>query len=282
MTVNVLPVSPALGAQITGIDLTQPLSDHDQQTIEQALLAHQVLFFRNQNLTPAEHVGFASRFGGLHRHPIYPSVEQAPDLLLIDTALTDLRDNAIWHTDVTFLAAPAMGSILAAKVVPAYGGDTLWSSSSAAFEALSPAMQNLLQGLTATHELVKSFPIDRFASTPQEVLRYEKAKADHPPLSHPVIRTHPVSGRKGLFINEGFTTRINELSPRESDTILALLFNHISRPEFTLRWQWQANDVAFWDNRITQHYAVDDYRPQRRVMHRATILGDVPVYDATA
>lgn len=282
MTVNVLPVSPALGAQITGIDLTQPLSDHDQQTIEQALLAHQVLFFRNQNLTPAEHVGFASRFGGLHRHPIYPSVEEAPDLLLIDTALTDLRDNAIWHTDVTFLAAPAMGSILAAKVVPAYGGDTLWSSSSAAFEALSPAMQSLLQGLTATHELVKSFPIDRFASTPQEVLRYEKAKADHPPLSHPVIRTHPVSGRKGLFVNQGFTTRINELSPRESDTILALLFNHISRPEFTIRWQWQANDVAFWDNRITQHYAVDDYRPQRRVMHRATILGDVPVYDATA
>lgn len=277
MTVSVLPLSPAIGAHVVGIDLRQPLSERDQQTIEQALLAHQVLFFRGQAVTPAEQVRFAARFGDLHRHPIYPHVDEHPELLLIDTAITDVRDNAIWHTDVTFLAAPAMGSVLAAKVLPPYGGDTLWSSGIAAFEALSPALRGLLQGLTATHELTKSFPTERFASTPDDLLRYEQARKDHPPLSHPVIRTHPVSGRKALFVNEGFTTRINELSQTESDVLLGFLFKHISRPEFTVRWQWQLNDVAFWDNRITQHYAVDDYRPQRRVMHRATILGDVPV-----
>jgi taurine dioxygenase len=251
MTVSVLPLSPAIGAQVVGIDLSQPLSDDNQQRIEQALLEHQVLFFRGQNLSASEHLQFAARFGDLHRHPIYPHVDQHPDLLLIDTAITDVRDNAMWHTDVTFLAAPAMGVVLAAKVLPAYGGDTLWASGVAAFEALSPAMQGLLQGLSATHELTKSFPTDRFASTPEDLLRYEKAKKDHPPISHPVVRTHPVSGRKALFVNEGFTARINELSQAESDAILGFVFHHVSRPEFTIRWQWQLNDVAFWDNRIT-------------------------------
>lgn len=276
MTLTITPISSALGAQIDGLDLSQPLQAEHYAAIEQALLQHQVLFFRNQPLTPAEHVRFAAGFGELHIHPLYPNVSEHPQLLLLDTEVIDLRDNASWHTDVTFLAAPALGAILSAKQVPAFGGDTLWASGIAAFEALSAPLATFLDGLTALHDFTKSFPLERFGSTPDDLARYEQTRRDHPPLSHPVIRTHPVSGRKALFVNHGFTTRINELEAAESDALLSLLFSHVSRPEFTVRWRWQANDVAFWDNRITQHYAVDDYRPQRRVMHRATILGDRP------
>lgn len=166
--------------------------------------------------------------------------------------------------------------MLSAKQLPAYGGDTLWASGIAAYEALSAPLQQLLAGLTATHDFTKSFPLERFGTTPEDLARWETARRNNPPLSHPVIRTHPVSKRKALFVNEGFTTRINELSEAESEAILKLLFAHATRPEFTIRWRWQENDVAFWDNRVTQHYAVDDYRPARRVMHRATILGDAP------
>ncbi|MEK1904358.1 MAG: taurine dioxygenase, partial [Pseudomonas sp.] len=190
---------------------------------------------------------------------------------------TDVRDNAIWHTDVTFLPTPALGAVLSAKQLPAYGGDTLWASSSAAFEALSKPLQKLLDGLTASHDFTRSFPLERFGNTPEALARYHEVQRQHPPVNHPVVRTHPVTGRKGLFVNEGFTSRINELELTESDALLRFLFAHSTRPEFTIRWRWQENDVAFWDNRITQHYAVDDYRPARRVMHRATILGDVPV-----
>ncbi|MDB5981603.1 MAG: tauD [Pseudomonas sp.] len=276
MSLTITPLSPALGAQIDGVDLSQPLHAEQYAAIERALLEHQVLFFRNQPLTPAEHVCFAAGFGELHIHPLYPNVSEHPQLLLLDTEVIDLRDNASWHTDVTFLAAPALGAILSAKQVPAFGGDTLWASGIAAYDALSVPLAKFLDGLTALHDFTKSFPLERFGSTPDDLARYEQTRRDHPPLSHPVIRTHPVSGRKALFVNHGFTTRINELEVAESDALLALLFSHVSRPEFTVRWRWQAHDVAFWDNRITQHYAVDDYRPQRRVMHRATILGDRP------
>ncbi|MDH1263458.1 taurine dioxygenase [Pseudomonas sp. GD03944] len=277
MSIRITPLSPALGAQIEGIDLREPLSDDQHQQIEQALLQHQVLFFRNQPIEPQQQARFAARFGDLHIHPIYPNIPEQPEVLVLDTAVTDVRDNAIWHTDVTFLPTPALGAVLAAKQLPPLGGDTLWASSSAAFEALSRPLQVLLDGLTATHDFTHSFPLERYGNTPDALTRYHEAQRKHPPLSHPVVRTHPVTGRKGLFVNDGFTTRINELQDGESDALLRFLFAHSTRPEFTVRWRWQENDVAFWDNRITQHYAVDDYRPQRRVMHRATILGDVPV-----
>jgi taurine dioxygenase len=277
MPLQISPLSPALGAQISGVDLSQALTHEQRDAIEQALLTHQVLFFRNQPLTPSQHAGFAACFGELHIHPIYPNVPEQPEVLILDTAVTDVRDNAVWHTDVTFLPTPALGAVLSARQVPEFGGDTLWASGIAAFEGLSAPMQSLLEGLTATHDFTRSFPLERFGTTPEDIARWEQTRRQHPPLSHPVIRTHPVSGRKSLFINEGFTTRINELSEAESEAILRLLFNHATRPEFTIRWRWQPHDVAFWDNRVTQHYAVDDYRPQRRVMHRATILGDVPV-----
>ncbi|MBM7062912.1 taurine dioxygenase [Pseudomonas sp. UL073] len=277
MPLHITPLSPALGAVVSGVELRDALSDSTQQAIAQALLDHQVLFFRDQPLTPQQQARFAARFGDLHIHPIYPNVPEQPEVLVLDTAITDVADNAIWHTDVTFLPTPALGAVLAAKQLPAFGGDTLWASSSAAYEALSAPLQQLLDGLTATHDFTRSFPLERFGTSADALERYHQVQRQHPPLSHPVVRTHPVSGRKGLFVNEGFTARINELAPAESDALLRFLFAHATRPEFTIRWRWQANDVAFWDNRITQHYAVDDYRPARRVMHRATILGDVPV-----
>ena len=276
MSLDITPLSPALGAIVSGIDLRQPLDDSKQQALEQALLAHQVLFFRDQPLEPTQQAAFAARFGDLHIHPIYPNIPEQPQVLVLDTAVTDVRDNAIWHTDVTFLETPALGAVLAAKQLPAYGGDTLWASSSAAFEALSKPLQRLLDGLTASHDFTRSFPLERFGNSPEALERYHEVQRQHPPVIHPVVRTHPVTGCKGLFVNEGFTTRINELEPAESDALLRLLFAHSIRPEFSIRWRWQENDVAFWDNRITQHYAVDDYRPARRVMHRATILGDRP------
>lgn len=276
MSLHITPLSPSIGALIGGTDLRQPLSDADQQVIDQALLTHQVLFFRAQPITPQQQAAFAARFGDLHIHPIYPNVPEQPEVLVLDTAVTDVADNAIWHTDVTFLPTPALGAVLAAKQLPAYGGDTLWASSSAAYEALSKPLQTLLDGLTATHDFTRSFPLERFGNTEEDLARYHEVQRKNPPLSHPVVRTHPITGRKGLFVNEGFTSRINELQPAESDALLRFLFAHATRPEFTIRWRWQENDVAFWDNRITQHYAVDDYRPARRVMHRATILGDAP------
>ncbi|WP_434654144.1 taurine dioxygenase [Pseudomonas sp. R3-56] len=275
---TVTPLSVALGAQISGIDISQPLAPKDRDTIEQALLEYQVLFFRDQPIEPAQQARFAAYFGDLHIHPIYPNVPEQPEVLVLDTAVTDVRDNAVWHTDVTFLPTPAMGAVLSAKLLPAFGGDTLWASGIAAYEALSAPLKSLLEGLTATHDFTRSFPLERFGNTAEDRLRWEEARRKNPPLSHPVIRTHPVSGRRALFVNEGFTTRINELSETESEAILKLLFAHATRPEFTVRWRWQANDVAFWDNRVTQHFAVDDYRPNRRVMHRATVLGDAPFF----
>ena len=276
MSLTLTPLSSALGAQIEGVDLTQPLSLEQRDAIEQALLTHQVIFFKNQSITPQQQARFAANFGDLHIHPIYPNVPEQPEVLVLDTAVTDVRDNAVWHTDVTFLPTPAMGAVLSAKQLPAFGGDTLWASGIAAFEGLSKPLQRLLDGLTATHDFTKSFPLERFGSTPEDFARWDQTRKNNPPLSHPVIRTHPVSGRKSLFVNEGFTTRINELSEAESEAILKLLFAHATRPEYTIRWRWQQNDVAFWDNRVTQHYATDDYRPAHRIMHRATIQGDVP------
>lgn len=277
MSLSVTRLTPAIGALIDGIQLAEPLGDAAHAAIDRALVAHQVLFFREQSLTPRQLRDFAARFGTLHIHPIYPAHAEVPEVMVLDTEVLDLQDNAIWHTDVTFTETPPMGSVLIARILPETGGDTLWSSNIAAYEALSPPMRLFLQGLTATHNIVQSFPVERFGMSPQSRARLEQAKQKNPPVVHPVIRTHPVSGRKALFVQDGFTTHINELTPPESRAVLAYLSAHSVKPEFTLRWRWRVGDVAFWDNRVTQHYASDDYRPARRVMHRATIVGDRPV-----
>jgi len=276
MAIEATRVARALGALVTGVDLSGELSAAEVERLGELLVAHQVLFFRDQPLTPQAQARFAARFGTLHVHPIYPVLPELPQIMLIDTHPGFLPDNDNWHTDVTFSPTPPLAGILAAKRLPATGGDTLWSSSSAAYESLSEPMRGFLDGLTAQHSVAKSFPAERWANDPAAKERYERAIAKHPPVNHPVIRTHPVSGRKGLFVNEGFTTHINELPPAESQAVLAFLFAHVGRPELTVRWKWRVDDVAFWDNRVTQHYAIADYLPERRTMHRATVNGDRP------
>lgn len=273
---NVVPLSPAIGAVVSGVTLSEPLQYHTRDALARALVQHHVLLFENQPITPEQHRALARRFGDLHIHPIYPQVPDVPEIIVLDTHGDNLPDNDNWHTDVTFIQTPPMGSLLSARQLPPLGGDTLWSSNIAAYEALSKPMRTVLDGLTAEHDMVKSFPAYRFARTPEERMVWNAAREKNPPVVHPVVRTHPVSGRRGLFVSEGFTTRIVELGASESDAMLRFLAQHSAKPEFTVRWRWKTHDFAFWDNRLTQHYATADYLPHRRVMHRATILGDRP------
>jgi taurine dioxygenase len=276
MALEVTPVTRSFGAIVSGMDLSKDLAESAVARLSELLVERKVLFFRNQPITPQAQRDFAARFGTLHVHPIYPVLPELPEILLIDNHEAFLPDNDNWHTDVTFSKTPPLAGILAAKRIPSVGGDTLWSDSTAAYEALSEPLRRFLDGLTAQHSIAKSFPPERWQSDPAFKERYERAVAKHPPVEHPVIRTHPVSRRKGLFVNDGFTTHINGIRPRESEALLKFLFAHAGQPEFTLRWRWTVGDIAFWDNRNTQHYAVADYLPERRTMHRATVNGDEP------
>ena len=276
MGLKVTPVTRSFGAIVSGVDLSQDLAESAVARLSELLVERKVLFFRDQPITPQAQRDFAARFGTLHVHPIYPVLPDLPEILLLDNDESFLPDNDNWHTDVTFSKTPPLAGILAAKRIPPVGGDTLWSDCTAAYEALSEPLRRLLDGLTAQHSVAKSFPPERWQNDPAFKERYERAVAKHPPVDHPVVRTHPVSRRKGLFVNEGFTTHINGVKPRESEALLKFLFALAGQPEFTLRWSWTIGDVAFWDNRNTQHYAVADYLPERRTMHRATVNGDEP------
>lgn len=237
-----------------------------------------MIFFENQRMTPVQHRDFAARFGALHTHPLYPGVPEAPELFILDNHAGNPTDNDAWHTDVTFIETPPMGSILYARSLPPNGGDTVWANMKAAYDALSPVFREFLSGLDAVHDFARGFPQRGIVANAAGAEKHAKALAEHPPVLHPVIRTHPETGEDGLFVNFGFTERIKGLRRKESDAILAMLFEHVTRPEFQVRWRWSDNAVAFWDNRVTQHYAVNDYLPARRVMNRATILGDRPYH----
>ena len=269
------PLTPAIGAAVEGLDLAEPLSAEVAEALADALHDRLVLFFSDQHLTPAAQRSFAGNFGPLHVHPIYPHVADVPEIMVLDTDTKNLPDNDNWHTDVTFIETPPLGAALYARKIPPAGGDTLWLSTYAAYDALSEPFKEFLTGLTAVHDFEKSFPRDRFAA-PAAAKKWEEARAKNPPVVHPVVRTHPATSRKALFVNYGFTTRINELSKPESDAVLAFLFEHVTRPEFQIRHRWRENDLALWDNRVTQHYATVDYLPHRRIMHRATIIGERP------
>src|SRR5580704_18703048 len=276
MTIKVTRLTRALGAVIEGVDLAADLPQPVINRLSELLVEHEVMLFPRQPITPQQQCRFAARFGPLHVHPIYPVLPDLPEIMVIDTHEGFLPDNDNWHTDVTFSQTPPLAGILAAKRLPQSGGDTLWSSNRAVYESLSEPLRVMLDGLTATHSVAKSFPASRWGSDAAFKERYERAVAKHPPVVHPVVRTHPVSGRKVLFVNEGFTTHINELSAGESQALLDFLFAQAGRPELTVRWNWKVDDVAFWDNRATQHYAIADYLPERRTMHRATVNGDKP------
>lgn len=269
-------LGPNIGAQVSDVDLSRPLSDAQFEQLYHGLLRHQVLFLRNQVITPEQQRALAIRFGDLHIHPVYPHAEGVEEIIVLDTHQDNPPDNDNWHTDVTFIQTPPAIAILASKLLPESGGDTLWSTGIAAYEALSEPFKTLLNGLQAEHDFKKSFQEYKYRKTEEEHQRWQQAVAKNPPVQHPVIRTHPVSGRKALFVNEGFTTRLLGLSEKESEALLNFLFWHSAKPEFQVRWRWQENDVAIWDNRVTQHYANADYYPARRVMHRATVLGDKP------
>ncbi|WP_336769129.1 taurine dioxygenase [Pantoea endophytica] len=273
---NFTALGPNIGAQVSDVDLSRPLSDAQFEQLYHGLLRHQVLFLRNQVITPEQQRALAIRFGDLHIHPVYPHAEGVEEIIVLDTHQDNPPDNDNWHTDVTFIQTPPAIAILASKLLPESGGDTLWSTGIAAYEGLSEPFKTLLNGLQAEHDFKKSFQEYKYRKTEEEHHRWQQAVAKNPPVQHPVIRTHPVSGRKALFVNEGFTTRLLGLSEKESDALLNFLFWHSAKPEFQVRWRWQENDVAIWDNRVTQHYANADYYPARRVMHRATVLGDKP------
>jgi taurine dioxygenase len=269
-------LAPALGAVVHNLDLAQALPDDAIEAIREGLEVHQVLFFRDQTLTPAQQRDFAARFGELHIHPVYPQHETVPEIMILEYENDKKAHQNNWHTDVTFIETPPFGSVLYADDVPAAGGDTIWASTYAAFEALSAPMQNFLSGLYAIHDFTRNFTPERFRTYGRDAAigaEYEK----HPPVRHPVVRTNQKTGRKGLFVNRSFTSHLDGFDRKESDAILEFLYRHLETPEFQVRFKWSQGAVAFWDNRFSQHYAVSDYFPQHRRVRRATILGDRPV-----
>ncbi|MDB5431642.1 MAG: taurine dioxygenase [Caulobacter sp.] len=276
------PLTPAIGAVLRGVNLSEPASDGLIDDIRQALLKHQVIFFEGQDLTPAQQSAFARRFGDLHVHPLYERDGGNPEIMVIDNHVDNPTDNNFWHTDVTFIDTPPMGSILHARQLPPTGGDTMWASMTAAYRGLSAPMQRFLEGLEAVHDFAYAFTADGIAGSQAGREKYEKAVAANPPVIHPVIRTHPETGEPCIFVNSVFTRRIKGLRKEESRALMAFLNTHIQQPEYVVRWRWSPGAVAFWDNRNTQHRAVDDFLPHRRVMHRATVLGDKPVFKAAA
>ena len=277
---QIRPLNPTIGAVIEGIDLSKPIDGEQIAEIRATLLKHQVIFFTDQHLTPTTQKAFASRFGALHTHPLYPGMEGEPEIMVLDNHPGNKTQNDSWHTDVTFIETPPLGSLLYARQLPPTGGDTLWSSMRAAYEALSPPFRDFLSKLDAVHDIARAFPANSTVAKQAGSDKFAKAIAENPPVVHPVIRTHPETGQDGLFVNFAFTTRILGLSRKESTEILKLLSEHIQQPEFLVRWSWPENALAFWDNRVTQHYACNDYLPHRRVMHRATVLGDRPYHSS--
>jgi taurine dioxygenase len=270
------PLTPAIGAVVEGADLRQPLSESDVAEIEAALDDRLVLFFENQSLTPVQQRDFAGRFGPLYVHPFYPGHHDAPEIMVLEHDATRRANSDRWHTDVTYLAKPPKAAVLYAEEIPPLGGDTLWANMYLAYEALSDPLKEFVGRLRAVHSFAKNFTPDRFAALGMEDRR-DAIYAQHPLVSHPIARTNPATGRRALFVNQDFTSHIEDISPRESEALLRFFFEHMSAPEFQVRWRWSAGTVAMWDNRWTQHCALADYFPERRVVRRATIVGEAPV-----
>ena len=269
---QITPISPVIGAEISGLDLSGALEPGVIDALQGALMAHLVLFFRDQPITQEQHIAFGRRFGTLHIHPAAPKDAEHPEILVVlgDDKVSFVA-GSVWHSDVSCDIEPPMGSILRVEEVPSVGGDTLFANMYAAFDALSLPMQRLLSGLTAIHE-GEQYYRDRYGSA---TLR----DTSHPVAEHPVVRTHPVTGRQALYVNEGFTTRLKDLPRAESDARLAFLFTHLAQPRFHCRFDWRVHSMAFWDNRCTQHLAIWDYWPERRHGYRVTIQGDQPFYE---
>ena len=270
------PVGANLAAEVAGVDLARPLSGGDRDAILDGLAEHQLLIFRDQVIDSEQLMAFGRSFGELSVHPFAPHVEGAPALIRFENdADTPPFGTDVWHSDETFRAAPPMATALSAKTVPEIGGDTVFASMSAAYEGLSARLRGLIDGLEAIHD-IKPFKAI-FADTPGDREELRKFEAIYPPMTHPVVRIHPVTGRRVLFVNPQFTIRIKDMDERESASLLDTLFHQALIPEYQYRLHWRPHTLAMWDNRSVQHYAVHDYWPAARIMDRVTVKGDRPV-----
>lgn len=270
---QIKPLTPAIGAEIFGVDLGAPdVADHIP-AIRSALLAHKVIFFRDQHISAAQHIAFARHFGDLEIHPATPKDQPDPEILRIAHGPDSRGTENAWHSDVTWRERPSLGSILRAIEVPPVGGDTLFADMHLAFLSLSPEMQRIARGLNAVHDIARVFA-GRLGKTADDL------RAKYPPRTHPVVRTHPETGAPTLYVNTAFTSHIEGLSASESAALLAHLYATASNPEIQCRFRWQPGSIAFWDNRASQHFAASDYFPARRVMERVTIAGCKPFHDA--
>jgi taurine dioxygenase len=271
---EVTPQSPTIGAEITGVSLADPVDPALFAELNRALLEWKVLFFRDQHITGPQQIAFARNWGPLESHPFYmrrdDQVPEEPAVLRFEKGAKVKGAENIWHSDVSWRACPSLGSVLRAVEIPDVGGDTVWSDMAAAYDCLAEDVKASIQGLVAVHDWITTFGRGMDADQ-QAALR-----PDFPPVEHPVVRTHPETGRKTLYVNSGFTQHIVGLDADESAALLDHLYRQATYPEFQCRFRWTPGAVAFWDNRATQHYASSDYFPKRRVMERITIMGDRP------
>jgi taurine dioxygenase len=265
------PMSPMIGAELHGVDLREELSDSVIAEIRAALLQYKVVFFRDQDVSPKQHVAFARRFGELEIHPATPKDQPDPEFLRIAHGPESRGSENVWHSDVTWRETPSLGSILRAIEVPEYGGDTLFANMEAAYDGLSPAMKDWVSTLSAVHDIARVFA-KKLKKSPEEL------HAQFPTQTHPVVRTHPETGKRSLYVNTAFTSHIVGLSAKESDWLLGHLYSQASLPEYQCRFVWRANSIAFWDNRSSQHYAASDYFPAVRIMERVTVQGSRPYF----
>lgn len=277
--IDIRPLSGALGAEILGVDVTT-LDDATFATIHREFLDRGVLVFRDQNLTHAQQIAFARRFGPPDVHPIVVGMEEFPELVrVLKPAGASASFGVGWHSDNSFFAHPSLGSVLYGVTIPPYGGDTLYASMEHAYDALSAPVKAMLDGLQAVHSAARAYDPAVTGTAKYEgkaPITYRYSDAVHEENVHPVIRTHPETGRKSLYVNQMFTQRIVGLGETESDAILRMLYDHCTRPEFTCRLRWAPRSLAVWDNRSVQHYAIDDYQQFERLMYRVTITGDRP------
>ena len=271
---TVAPLAPTIGAVIEGVSLADDVDDELFHQLNQALLEWKVLFFRDQQISGAQHAAFAHRWGPLEAHPfIRVTVDQpdeTPEVVRFEKGPKLGGYENVWHSDVTWRERPSLGSVLRAIEVPDVGGDTLWADMAAAYDGLSDAIKERIEGLEAEHDWLYTFGLGMDAAT-RDALR-----VDFPAVRHPVVRTHPETGRKTLYVNRAFTQHIVGMDEDESRALLDFLYIQAGFAEYQCRFRWQPGDVAFWDNRSTQHYATSDYFPQRRVMERITVIGDKP------
>lgn len=263
-----------LGAEISGLDLKEPMAPSTFAAFEAALIEHKVLVLRDQHLTTAQHVAMSRMFGELEVHPMRPQGE-FPEILVLDNHKDNpVLSTDVWHSDTTFRRNPTKYTILRCQIMPALGGDTLWADMEAAYTGLSDPFRRTIEGLRAVHDF-QNFRV-LFKNTDEDRARLRKMEELFPNPSHPVVRTHPVSGRRSIYVNPQFTLRIEGLKAAESRAILDVLFAQAQVPEYQFRLRWTPGAIVFWDNRSTQHYAANDYYPERRRMERTAVVGDTP------